>query len=108
MALFPNFPTNRHGNNNYYGQRVVQKIVILDNRQDDLLPESYAKMQVLCTCQEQHVLPVRMVFIGWSKSDKGQPMAIYACPFHGCGARQGWVRDHRTGRPYRLFTKVNG
>ena len=65
------------------------------------LPEYYKHLnEALCDCLQNHPLPVRMTFIGWGASDQGQPMAIYACPHGGCSARQGWVKDFRTRRPY--------
>jgi hypothetical protein len=69
------------------------------------LPEKYKRLDILCHCLKNHPLPVRMKFIGWGTSDHGQPMAVYACPHKDCGSRQGWVKDFRTNRPIRLFTK---
>lgn len=60
------------------------------------------KLDVLCSHLKVHQLPVKMKCIGVSKSRKGEPMAIYACPFNGCAQREGWVQGRR-GTPTRLW-----
>jgi hypothetical protein len=71
-----------------------------------LLPEHMHRLHVLCH-DHRHPLPVAMTHIGDSTSDRGQPMAVYACPL--CGTRQGWVVDFRTGKPWRLWVRpTNG
>jgi hypothetical protein len=67
---------------------------------------SLAKLDVLCSQTAAHPLPVRMKCIGMSTSNKGNPMAVYACPFHGCSFREGWVEDGR-GKPTRLWRGDN-
>lgn len=99
MALFNDHHGRQHQNVHPYPRRQMA----------DPLPEPYKHLdEALCHCLHNHPLPVRMIFSGWGTSDHGQPMAIYACPYQGCGARQGWVRDFRTNRPYRLFSKQPG
>ncbi len=74
-------------------------------RQAARVPSHMARLDVLCHCKS-HPLPCRAKFIGFSRSDKGQPIAMYACPL--CNCRQGWCRDHATGRPRPLFARNGG
>jgi len=60
------------------------------------------RIDVLCSPTTAHPLPVRMKCIGMGRSNKGNPMAVYACPFPGCPFREGWVEDGR-GNPTRLW-----
>ncbi len=66
------------------------------------LPDFLRQLERLCH-DHHHPLPCRMTFIGPSTSDKGRPMAMYACPL--CNYREGWVADYRTGQPWRLFSR---
>ncbi len=61
------------------------------------------RLDRLCPKTATHPLPVKMVCIAKSKSDRGHPMAVIACPFRGCTWREGWVHDYRTGCPTRLW-----
>ena len=65
------------------------------------LPEWMKALELLCSPKANHQLPVRLEMIGESVSDRGQPMAIYACP--SCNWREGWVVDRRRGKPFRLW-----
>ena len=66
-------------------------------------PDDLGHLHRLCRNMAVHPLPVKLVFIAMSTSDRGQPMAVYACPFSGCNYREGWVHDFRTGHPKRLW-----
>lgn len=66
------------------------------------LPRFMKKLDLICYGRK-HLLPVRMTFIAESASDRGFPMAVYACPYHDCSHREGWVQDVRTGTPKRLW-----
>ena len=61
------------------------------------------RLQALCNNPTVHPLPVAMTFLAEATSHSGQPMAVYRCTFPGCPIRSGWVQDHRTGRPLRLW-----
>jgi len=50
-----------------------------------------------------HPLPCTMTFIGKTHSNRGQSVAMYACPL--CNYREGWVQDQYTGKPHKLFYK---
>jgi len=99
MALFeknhrPSHHDHQHASRQSYPQGPVP------------LPEKYKHLnEALCQCLQHHPLPVRMTFVGWDTSDRGQTVAIYICPYQGCGSRQGWVKDFKTGQPRRLFIK---
>lgn len=60
-------------------------------------------LDLLCKNHRAHQLALRMVLIGESLSDRGQQMAVYACP--NCNCREGWVQDRYTGRPKRLWRR---
>lgn len=64
-------------------------------------PAFIRQLDLLCKNLRVHQLPLRMVLIGESFSDRGQPTAVYACPH--CNHREGWVQDRHTGRPFRLW-----
>jgi len=66
------------------------------------LPAFMHRLNGLCH-DHSHPLPVALVHIGDITSDRGQPMAVYACPL--CGTREGWVVDFRTGKPWRLWVR---
>lgn len=62
------------------------------------------RLDVLCSHTATHPLPVKMKCIGVSTSNKGAPMAVYACPFRGCSRREGWVQNGR-GKAFRLWRR---
>lgn len=95
MSLFPN---SRHPHHHRQYSRTVPV-------QQTRLPEYYKNLNVLCACRDAHQLPLNMEFIGFSTSDKGAPMAVYACPYRGCNWREGYVRDFQTGKPRCLWGK---
>jgi hypothetical protein len=66
-------------------------------------PERLKRLDVLCRDTAAHPLPVKMKFISESTSDRGQAMAVYACPYHECNWRTGWVINQETGKPFRLW-----
>ncbi|MCR4414895.1 MAG: hypothetical protein NUV77_20955 [Thermoguttaceae bacterium] len=92
MSLF-----GRYHGNGIHGRRVI---VIEEPAR---LPQFMKDLEVLCT---KHAIPVRMKFIAESTSHAGDPMAVYACEVHGCRWREGWIRERRTGQPYRLWAGV--
>ncbi len=67
------------------------------------LPRFMKKLDLLCHGRT-HILPVKMHLIAESTSDRGLPMAVYACPYRDCNHREGWVQDVRTGGPRRLWS----
>jgi hypothetical protein len=62
-----------------------------------------SRLQALCNNPVVHPLPVTMTFLADATSHSGQPMAVYRCTYPGCTIRAGWVQDHRTGQPFRLW-----
>ncbi len=93
MPLF----TRKH----HFTQDSHRRVVIVK----PTLPGFIKRLDVLCRQNVAHQLPLKMKCIGESLSVRGRPMAIYACPFHGCNWREGWVVDRLTGRPHRLWSK---
>lgn len=67
------------------------------------LPEFMNQLHTVCR-DHRHPYDVTMRFIGYGRSDRGQPMTIYACPV--CGAREGWVVDFKSGAPLRLWRRT--
>jgi hypothetical protein len=68
------------------------------------LPRYLTRLDLICRNTAAHPLPVSMIFIGESVSDRGQQMCVYACAHDGCSWREGWVPDRENPRrPYRLF-----
>jgi hypothetical protein len=63
----------------------------------------FRNLTSICANQRRHPLPVRRAFIGFSTSDHGAPMAVYACQL--CNSRVAYVRDFMTGKPRQLFAK---
>jgi hypothetical protein len=66
-------------------------------------PAFLKRLDLICKNHRVHQLALRMVVIGESQSDRGQPMVVYACP--NCNCREGWVQDRYTGRPRRLWRR---
>jgi len=66
-------------------------------------PGFLKRLDRICKNHRVHQLPLRMVVIGESLSDRGQPTVVYACP--NCNYREGWVQDHYSGRPFRLWSR---
>lgn len=71
------------------------------------VPAFLKRLHVLCPHRDVHALPVRMVCIGESTSHRGEPMAIFGCPFAGCRWREGWIPDRVSGRPFRLWAGLH-
>ena len=105
MSLFPNagYSNNRRTIANPY--RSMQPQPQPQPQTQHRLPNEWGRLNVICTCRDAHHLPIRMKFIGFSWSDKGASMAVYACPYHGCNWREAYVQDYRTGQPRCLFGK---
>jgi hypothetical protein len=51
-------------------------------------------------CME-HPRPQKMLFIGFGKTPRGYPVAIYAC--RKCNYREAYGQDNRTGEPRMIF-----
>lgn len=99
----PLFQNHRHnGQHSHHGQRRDAQPQVIVIQQPERLPEFFHRLSVLCR-SAAHPLPCAMKHIGDATSDKGFPMAIYACPL--CNTREGYVRDFATGKPRQLFTK---
>ena len=98
MALFTKIPNYPRYNVNRSPRR---RPVVLENPGG--LPGFMKELDVVCRRTEAHPIPAKMKFIGAGVSDRGQPMAVYACPFPGCQWREGWVQDRRTRKPFRLW-----
>lgn len=64
-------------------------------------PPALERLNILCR-DNSHPLPCAMILIARTVSDKGAPMAIYACPI--CNQREGWILDRFTGHPIRLWS----
>jgi hypothetical protein len=94
------FPKHRHTARSH--ARPVRHVVTIVE-EPARLPGYLKRLDLLCPERSVHPLPVKMVFIAESTSAKGQPMAVYACPFAGCQHRQGWVQERGTDRPFRLW-----
>jgi len=75
-----------------------RRVIILE--EVSALPPLMKQLEVLC---RRHPIPIRMKFIGESRSHAGDPMAVYACEYPGCEHREGWVPERHTGRPFRLW-----
>lgn len=73
-------------------------------RYGERIPRLLKGLNPICKNFRAHGLPLRMVLIGESQSDRGQPMAVYACP--NCNCREGYVEDRYTGRPLRLWHRT--
>ena len=86
---------------NHHGH-AARRVIIIE--QPAACPQFLKTLEVLCT---RHPIPIRMKCIGESVSHAGEPMAVYACEYPGCGWREGWVRDRRSGRPLRLWKGVH-
>jgi hypothetical protein len=105
MALFPR--TNARyinpDSNRQPGRITSRRIKRIAAREPDGLPAFMKRLDLLCKTTGVHQLPVRMKFISESSSDRGKPMAIYACP--ACNWREGWIIDARghSHRPMRLW-----
>lgn len=93
---------NRNGNQYRHHNRNQQQVIIVQTR--PTLPPFMKRMDVLCN-DSSHPLPVMMKCIGEGTTAKGSPQAIYACPFEGCGNREGYVVHHQTGKPWRLWQR---
>ena len=94
MALFPSHnkrrPNNKQRKNNDNPHR---------------LPRHLTELDLLCHNTESHPLPVRMKLISKEvKSNRGEPMAVYACLFPGCHWREGWIADrYNRKKSYQLW-----
>jgi hypothetical protein len=70
----------------------------------DALPPFLSDLRPRPLCYDPaHLLPVELRFIGKGTSEKGAPVATWACP--ACNHREGWCQDFVTRRPRRLFVK---
>jgi hypothetical protein len=86
-------------------RRGPQPVIVVRPR--SCLSPFMKRLHVLCHHAQVHPLPVKMTCIAESSSHRGEPMAIYACPFHSCRCRQGWILDPRSGRPRRLWAGLH-
>ncbi|MCF8114640.1 MAG: hypothetical protein K9K21_12390 [Desulfotignum sp.] len=68
-----------------------------NNHQEPMHP-SFKHLDVRCM---EHPRPKKMVFIGFGRTPKGYPVAIYACPV--CNYREAYGQDTRTGEPRLIF-----
>jgi hypothetical protein len=67
------------------------------------LPAIFKRLTSICGNPTRHPLPVRRTFIGFSTSNNGASVSMYACPL--CNSRVAFVCDYTTGQPRVLFTK---
>ncbi len=93
------FNTQQPTQRSYQPRRIQPRPIVVQQQ----LPGFMRQLKVLCHAP-QHPLPCKMEFIGFSTSDHGDPISIYACRL--CNSRQGWCLDHRTNQPRPLFTKA--
>lgn len=63
-----------------------------------------AELNCLCPANAIHPLPVRMTCIARQPDTRSGDdfQYIYACPFHPCLWREGWILG-REGRPFKLW-----
>lgn len=99
MALFHNYTSQKKTVNRF----PKKKVFIIEKPRYGRLADFMARLDILHQQTHKHPLPVKMKFIAASATDKGQPMAVYACPFPDCNWREGWVQDIRTGKPICLW-----
>jgi hypothetical protein len=79
--------------NNHQGFNSRKRV----NHREPMHPR-FKRLDVRCM---EHSRPRKMVFIGFGKTPKGYPVAIYACPI--CNYREAYGQDTRTGEPRLIF-----
>lgn len=102
MALFPK---GRQSRKPPMGRPSYRRVIVIEGQ-----PRRAAflkRLDVLCHNTAAHPLPVKMKCLSEGTSAQGHPMAIYACPFHGCPWREGWVQKRLTGKPFRLWAGLH-
>lgn len=75
------------------------------NGNGQYLPGYFKQLPVHCDNLAGHGIPVPFgsEFAGFERTTSGDPVALYRCRV--CGRVEAFGRDHRTGKPRRVFVR---